>query len=185
MTPSIDDDRSLVRRITQARDESAFTSLYERHTQRLFRLALRLTHGDTDAAEDVVHDAWIASVPRLASFEWRSQLSTWLAGFVVNAARANRRAGLHEGGPVEAEGEQDSELSGTFDRIDLERALESLPTGYREVLVLHDLEGYTHDEIAEITGIAQGTSKSQLSRARRAMRRALRGTVVDGGHDHG
>jgi RNA polymerase sigma-70 factor (ECF subfamily) len=169
-----EDDRELVWRIINARDERAFGLLYDRHTTTLYRLALRLTGGDAAASQDVVHDAWVTAVPRMAEFEWHSGLSSWLSGYVINLARARLRSMQREAELEDAPGGDDRVLSGTFDRIDLERALASLPHGYREVLVLHDVEGYKHDEIAALLGVTSGTSKSQLSRARAAMRRALR-----------
>ena len=124
-----------------------------------------------------MHDAWVRSVSRLAAFEWKASLRTWLAGFVVNLARERRRTTQGVGIALESDlGIDDAPLHGTFDRVDLERALAALAPGYREVLILHDVEGYTHDDIAGLLGIDAGTSRSQLSRARAAMRRALAGT---------
>jgi RNA polymerase sigma-70 factor (ECF subfamily) len=134
-------------------------------------LALRLVAGDGALAEDVVHDAWLAAVRRLPSFEWRSALRTWLAGFVVNCARALLRHRDDEvpAGAVAA----DIEPPDIPARVDLERALARLAPRYREVLVLHDVEGYTHEDIAGMLGIEPGTSRSQLVRARAAARRLL------------
>jgi RNA polymerase sigma-70 factor (ECF subfamily) len=132
-----------------------------------------LTAGDEAAAEDLVHDAWVLAVERLSAFEWRSSFRTWLAGIVVNLAkvrfrRADREAPLRDEHSVD-----EGPLSGVFDRVDLERALQNLAPGFRMVLVMHDVEGYTHEEIAALLDVDTGTSKSQLSRARTAMRRAL------------
>lgn len=169
-----DDDRWLIERLATARDQRAFSMLYERHTTQLYRLALRLTAGDAAAAADIVHDAWVAAVPRLTEFQWRSSLGTWLSGFVVNMARARFR---EERRDVDIDDHMlatdDSELTGVFARVDIERALAALPSGYRAVLVLHDVQGHTHDEVAGMLGISAGGSKSQLSRARAAMRRLL------------
>ena len=173
------DERQLVERLARHGDARAFAVLYERHTTYLYRLALRLTGGDTELAGDLVHDAWVRAVSRLAAFEWKASLRTWLAGFVVNLSR-ERRSAERVGGPVLSLAREpvtdDVPLQGTFDRVDLERALAGLAPRYREVLILHDVEGYTHDDIADLLGIDAGTSKSQLSRARAAMRRALSGT---------
>ncbi|HSA57310.1 MAG TPA: RNA polymerase sigma factor [Gemmatimonadaceae bacterium] len=170
------DERSLVSRLAEHGDSRAFGALYERHTTYLYRLALRLTGGDAELAGDLVHDAWVRAVSRLATFEWKASLRTWLAGFVVNVARERRRA-TRESIALESElAADDGPLDGTFDRVDLERALAALAPRYREVLILHDVEGYTHDDIAGLLGIDAGTSRSQLSRARAAMRRALAGT---------
>ncbi len=142
----------------------------------MYGLALRLTGGDEPEAQEIVHDAWVRAVERLDTFAWRSELATWLCAIVVNRAREMaRQAGKDPGPPIEdlAIGTEDARLTGTLDRLDLERAIGSLAAGYRHVLVLHDVEGYTHEEIAGLLGIAEGTSKSQLARARAAVRRAL------------
>lgn len=137
-----------------------------------------------------MHDAWIRAVERLDTFEWRSALRSWLCGFVVHRWREVRRArgreasgdpdenpagGRRGGGTDDASKHSatDSRLDATADRVDLERAVRGLPDGYRAVLVLHDIQGYTHEEIGVLLGIETGTSKSQLSRARRTLRQAL------------
>lgn len=168
-----DDDRALVHRVLADGDRAAFGALYDRHAAYLYRLALRLLAGDEPAAEDAMHDAWVRATPRMAQFQWRSELRTWLAGFVVNAARERQRTVVTQE-LDDTMSADDAPLSGIHDRIDLVTALATLPPGYREVLVLHDAEGWTHDDIAARLGIAPGTSKSQLSRARAAMRRLLR-----------
>jgi RNA polymerase sigma-70 factor (ECF subfamily) len=174
LSPEEEDDRRLVDRVIRQRDERAFGALYDRHTTYLYRLALRLTGGDELEANDLVHDAWVRATERLSTFQWKAQLRTWLAGFVINAARERRRAEPDDV-PLDAVIVADSEppLAGGFDRVDLERALSALAPGFRQVLVLHDVEGYTHEEIGRLLGIEPGTSKSQLSRARAAMRRLL------------
>lgn len=174
-----DDERTLVQRLTRHGDARAFAVLYMRHTDYLYRLALRLTGGDAELAGDLVHDAWVRAVSRLTAFEWKASLRTWLAGFVVNLARERRRTERDGAAVLSLAREQiadDAPLEGMFDRVDLERALSELAPRYREVLILHDVEGYTHDDIADLLGIDAGTSRSQLSRARAAMRRALSGT---------
>ncbi|MGH7631294.1 MAG: RNA polymerase sigma factor [Gemmatimonadales bacterium] len=170
-TPS---DRDLVAAVTRGGDEPAFRALYRRHTPRLYRTALRIVAGDAAVAEEIVHDAWVRAVARFGSFEWRAQLSTWLIAIVVNCARERRRADAMAD-PLEAEpAVADRELEAAPARIDVERALARLPPGYREVVVLHELEGYTHEEIAELLGIEPGTSKSQLHHARRRLRTLIR-----------
>lgn len=173
------DDRDLVDSVIRNGDERAFAALYARHTPALYGLALRLAGGADADAQDIVHDAWVRAVSRFAEFEWRSALATWLCGFVVRRwrelARQQRR---DESAPIDDDvaGIEDTQLEGTFDRLMLERAVAGLAPGYRAVLVLHDVHGYTHDEIGTLLGIQDGTSKSQLARARRALRSAL-GTV--------
>ena len=172
-----DDDRLLVEAVLQRGDERAFASLYDRHTPALYRLALRLTGGSAADAEDVTHDAWVRAVERLATFEWRAALRTWLSAFVIRCAHERDRVGTRNAQPVEElappTGADDAALRGSYERLDLERAIAGLADGFRQVFVLHDVQGYTHQEIADLLGIEPGTSKSQLFRARRALRRAL------------
>lgn len=177
------EDRSLVDAVTRRRDARAFGILYDRHTPVMYGLALRLSRGAEPEAEDVVHDAWIRAIERLEVFEWRSALRTWLCGFVVKRWREVRRGrdspgatdemAAPAGADRQLEPSADQRLEGTADRVDLERAVRRLADGYREVLVLHDIQGFTHEEIGTLLGIETGTSKSQLSRARRALRRML------------
>lgn len=173
MTP--DADRPLVDAIIASGDERAFAALYDRHTPALYRLALRLTGGVESEAAEIAHDAWVEAVERLARFEWRAPLRTWLCAFVVHRWRQLGRAAKRDAGTVQdlGLGADDAELTGVYGRLDLERAIAGLADGYRQVFVLHDVEGYTHDEIADLLGLSPGTSKSQLSRARLALRRAL------------
>ena len=137
--------------------------LYRAHTPVMYAVAVRLLD-DRTAADDVVQDAWMRAIARLDAFRWESALRTWLCGFVVNGCRERWRG--PEWIPVE-----DTAAAATGEpRIDLERAVAALPPGARAVLLLHDLYGYTHAEIASLLGVEPGTSKSQLSRARAALR---------------
>ena len=119
--------------------------------------------------------AWIRAVEGLGAFAWRSSLATWLGGIAINCAkelwRIERRELVTDQEPDP--GTARSLSLSAEDRIDLERAIEGLPHGYRQVFVLHDLEGYTHEEIGALLGIESGTSKSQLSHARRRLRAVL------------
>jgi RNA polymerase sigma-70 factor (ECF subfamily) len=156
------------------RDESSFRALYREHNPALYRLARRLLAGPEADAEEAVQEAWIVAVRRLSAFRWESSLRTWLSGIVFNACREIRRAAARAG-PEPSPGR--SELPGAGQAkegpLDLETAVAALPEGYREVLLLHDVEGFTHQEIARILGIEEGTSKSQLSRARKTIRDRL------------
>jgi RNA polymerase sigma-70 factor, ECF subfamily len=156
------------------RDTRAFRDLYRRHTPSLYAMAVRLTQQD-DLAQDIVHDTWIRAVDALPRFQWRSSLLTWLTGILINCVRERCWRAPAEIDVVEADAETPLmvELPDAIDAIALERALASLANGYRQVLDLHDLQGFTHHEIAELLHIEPGTSKSQLARARRALRRAL------------
>jgi RNA polymerase sigma factor (sigma-70 family) len=168
------DDRALTERLLSAGDEAAFRELYRRHTPRLYAFVLRMVAGVDADAEDVVQETWIRAVERLDGFRWEAALGTWLTGIALNVARGmlrrrGRWAAPLDGDPPEPWRPPPREA----ERIDLERAIALLPVGYRAVLVLHDVEGFTHEEIGDQLGIAPGTSKSQLSHARRAVRRML------------
>ena len=163
------DDRTLVQAVVKRRDDRAFRVLYDRHTSYLYRLALRLAGGDQRKAEDITHDAWIRAVERLGDFAWRSAFRTWVAGFVVNRARESARQRHHE----ELDGQHagaDPRLASVAERLDLERAVARLPARQRHVFILHDAEGWNHEASARALGIDAGTSRSQLSRARIALR---------------
>jgi len=165
-------DQVLAERIVDAGDESAFRELYRRHTPRLYQFVLRIMGGDELEAEDVVQDTWIRASRNLEGFRWESKFGTWLTGIGLNLCRNRMRTSgrwtdLHDNalGSVRPEPRES--------RIDLERAISLLPPGFRTVLVLHDIEGFKHAEIAGQLGVSEGTSKSQLFSARRAMRRLL------------
>jgi len=150
--------------------DQAFRALYDGHAAAMYGLALRLLALDADAAADVVQEAWIRALSKLATFRYQSTLRTWLCGFVVNCARERFRAPWFDDlTDVAAPSRTHPDLA-----MDLERALASLADGYRSVIVLHDIEGYTHREIAAALHIDEGTSKSQLSRGRDILRRQLR-----------
>jgi RNA polymerase sigma-70 factor, ECF subfamily len=182
----IDDERRLVARVLRDRDERAFRELYRRHTPALYLLALRLLGSRASHAEDVVQDVWVRAVRNLHAFSWSSTLRTWLGGIVVNCCREMARSGAREERAVMAWASAPSgEAAWTPETLALEDAIAGLPDGQREVLVLHDIYGYTHKELADVLGIAVGTSKSQLHDARRAVRAALsvgaaRGVRADG-----
>jgi RNA polymerase sigma factor (sigma-70 family) len=172
--PAHVDDRVLAEALLLRGDEASFRELYRRHTPRLYQFVLRIMGGGEADAEDVVQEAWIRAVERLDGFRWEAAFSTWLTGIGLNVARGIlRRRGRWEAPADPDRPEPWCPPPRQADRIDLERAIALLPAGYRAVLVLHDVEGFTHEEIGEQLGIAPGTSKSQLSHARRAVRRLL------------
>lgn len=165
-------------------DTRAFETLYRRHVGRIFGLCLRLVDGDRARAEQHTQDAFVRAWEKLASFRGDAQFSTWLHRLTVNLVLGEHRllkrwvtfdetaGGGEDGGADDAAlGEHPQQRVG--ERLDLERALAKLPNGARAVLLLYDVEGYAHEEIAELTGIAVGTSKAQLHRARRLMRDML------------
>jgi RNA polymerase sigma factor (sigma-70 family) len=177
------DDLTLVRQAA-AGDARAFERLYRLHVDRVFGLCCRLCHGDTARAEQSTQDAFVRAWEKLGSFRGESRFGTWLHRLTVNVVLGEHRllkrwvtfddgaaAGDEEGsdsGSGFAPHHEDHGL-----RMDLERAVARLPKGARTVLMLHDVEGYQHDEISELTGIAVGTSKAQLHRARRLLKEWL------------
>ena len=165
------DDLALVQRFLRTRGEDAFEALYEAHTPALYALAMRLTGGDQGEAEDLVQESWVRAVRALSSFRAQSALRSWLCGVLVNVRRARIHA---EWRTVDApDVEPIANGDGPDDALDLERAIGALPEGARDVFVLHDVYGYTHREIADMLSIVEGTSKSQLNRARALLRRSL------------
>ena len=184
------DDRELVRRFLEGADERAFRALWRRHAPRMHGMLLRMLRGDGRAAEDALQEAWIRAADKLGAFRWESALSTWLTGIAVRCAlesgrAAGRRQRLEQQalarGMDHGSGGAAPDLAATqLDpagklamTVDLASALARLPDEGRDVLLLHDVEGYTHGEIAQMLGIEEGTSKSRLWRARRAMRGML------------
>lgn len=168
-------DEELVARFLAEGSEAAFRQLFRRHTPRLLQLGARLQGGAVDDAEDAVQETWIRAADGLRGFRWQSSLATWLAGVLVNVCREQRRARRGGGGPFDdgvGAGAATAEAPAGLAR-DLEAAIAALPEGYRQVLVLHDVEGHTHEQTARLLGIEAGTSKSQLHRARRALRQRL------------
>jgi len=173
-------DRILAERVQRDRDEGAFRALYRRHTPAVHQFALRLLGGDEHEAEDVVQETWIRAVERLGDFRWEASLRSWLSGIALNLCRALFRR--RDRGWVTLQMEHVPLVDPRPDvgMMDLETAIAGLPDGYRTVLVLHDVEGFTHEEIGLELEISPNTSKSQLSRARSAVRAALadHGTAV-------
>lgn len=169
-----DDDYRLVARVLRERDEAAFHELYRRYTPVLYLLALRLLGRRASHAEDVVQDVWVRAIRNLHGFTWSSGLRTWLSGIVVNCCHEVARSGAREEQALAAWAKTPIVAPRwSPDTLALERAIAALPDGQREALILHDLYGYTHSQVAEMLGTAVGTSKSQLHDARRAIRVAL------------
>ncbi|HEY6808934.1 MAG TPA: sigma-70 family RNA polymerase sigma factor [Gemmatimonadales bacterium] len=166
----------LVRR-AQAGDQSAFEGLYREHAGRVYALCLRLTGSAADAAERT-QDAFVLAWRRLGTFRGESAFATWLHRLTVNLVLTERRSARRREArvlPVEdpAVLERTGDARRPGERLDLERAIAALPAGAREVFVLFDIEGFSHEEIARRCGIAAGTSKAQLFRARRLLRGML------------
>lgn len=176
-------DRGLAARCV-AGEREAFESLYRQHVGRLYSLAYRMSPGGGDEADDLVQEIFLQAFRKLDSYKGESSLGTWLYRLAVNLcldrlrSKAGRMAQVtdsideEDADPVVAPGSP-AELSVT--RIDLERAMDTLPPSYRAAFVLHDIEGYQHDEIARMLDITTGSSKSLLHKARMRLRRSLRG----------
>ncbi len=173
-------DEALVSAIRENRSEAAFALLYDRHTPRGFQTAWRIVGGNPHEAEDVVQEAWLRAVSSLE--RWRgtetgsvrgtgqSDFGAWFRGITAHVAiDVVRKQGRLE---LDADADAVCEQS-SVEWLDMEAAILSLAPGYRAVLVLHDIEGFTHEEIGARLGITAGTSKGQLFKARRAVRARL------------
>lgn len=172
-------------------DAYAFEQLYGLHKRRVYSLCLRMT-GNTAEAEDLTQEAFLQLYRKIATFRGESAFSTWLHRLSVNVVLMHlRKKGLpevsleetlepqQEDGPKKDIGARDNVLAGSIDRVNLERAIENLPPGYRIIFVLHDIEGYEHNEIAEMMGCSIGNSKSQLHKARMKLRDLLKQSRVE------
>lgn len=174
--PALDLEGSLVRRAALG-DEAAFEGLYRRHVDRIHSLVRRMT--DPMLADDLTQDVFVRAWDKLATFRGESAFGTWLHRLAVNVVLTHRRRDRAERDwllPTDdilpTLGQRDVHPGVT---MDLENAMARLPEGGRHVFILHDIEGWTHEEIAQHLGMVAGTSKSQLSRARAALRRMLDG----------
>lgn len=164
----------------QAGDVHAFDRLYAANVGRVHALCLRMARDGTEA-ELLTQDVFVHAWQRLASFRAESAFGSWLHRLAVNVVLQSWRADHRRAARLESVEDPaavaDARAAGAGpmieERVDLERAVASLPEGARLVLVLHDVEGYTHEEIAELCGIAPGTAKAQLHRARRLLRERL------------
>jgi RNA polymerase sigma-70 factor (ECF subfamily) len=170
----------------QAGDHQAFAQLYSLHKRRIYSLCLRMV-GNTAEAEDLTQEAFLQLHRKIATFRGDSAFSTWLHRLAINVVLMQlRKKGLSvisldeamepavEERPGRSFGEQDLTLSGAIDRLALQKAIDDLPGGYRLIFVLHDIEGYEHNEIAAMLECSIGNSKSQLHKARLKLRSALR-----------
>ena len=174
--PEPDAAEATVRR-AQAGDEKAFADLYDQNAGRIYALCLRLA-GDAVEATTLTQDVFVRAWTTLASFRRESAFGSWLHRLAVNVFLSQRRSAGRRESRIELWAEP--ETTGASARpleiesaLDLERAIAALPDGARTVLVLYDIEGYSHNEIAALCGIAPGTSKAQLHRARRLLRERL------------
>jgi RNA polymerase sigma-70 factor (ECF subfamily) len=173
-------------RLAQTGNAAAFEFLYGLHGRRVYALCLRMVGNPADA-EDLMQEAFLQLFRKIGTFRGESAFSTWLHRMTVNVVLMRLRKkslptdSLEEtlepdaenSGPKRDVGAPDLRLSGAVDRVNLERSIEKLPPGYRTVFVLHDVQGYEHNEIAGIMGCSVGNSKSQLHKARTRLRELL------------
>ena len=164
----------------RAGDGGAFEALYRAHVGRVYALCLRL-EADPHRAEERTQDVFVRAWQRLGSYRGESAFGTWLHRLAVNVVLTERRSAWRRGLRIAPETDVEDvpeptsrpRSDGGLAAIDLDRAIAGLPPGARAVFVLHDVEGYQHAEIAQMAGIAEGTSKAQLFRARRLLREVL------------
>lgn len=173
-------------RLAQQGDAAAFERIYRLHSRRVYSLCLRMV-GNTTEAEDLTQEAFLQLFRKISTFRGESAFSTWLHRLAVNVVlmklrkKSGTETSLEEvtepdeesGGPRRDFGTPDLRLVGSIDRVNLQRAVDRLPPGYKSVFVLHDVQGYEHNEIAEIMGCSIGNSKSQLHKARMRLRELL------------
>jgi RNA polymerase sigma-70 factor (ECF subfamily) len=166
-------------------DGGAFEALYNLHRRRVYSLCLRMT-ANTAAAEDLTQEAFLQLFRKIGTFRGESAFSTWLHRMAVNVVLMQlRKKGLNvvpledtmegeEESPKKEPGADDVRLAGSIDRLRLEHAIGELPPGYRMIFLLHDVQGYEHNEIADMVGCSIGNSKSQLHKARMKLRELLK-----------
>ncbi len=177
-------EADLIERAKQG-DAQAFQALYDKHKRRVYSLCLRMT-ANTAEAEDLTQEAFLQLYRKIATFRGESAFSTWLHRLSVNVVLMQlRKKSLpvvsleestqgEEDTPKKDFGAEDLALAGSIDRLQLQKAVDDLPPGYRTIFVLHDIEGYEHNEIATLVGCSIGNSKSQLHKARMKLRDLLK-----------
>ena len=164
--------------LAAAGDRQAFERLYRTHANRVFTLCARMS-GSRSRGEELTQDVFVRTWEKLPQFRGESAFSTWLHRLAVNVVlNARKTEGKHASRTEESdvEDERRDEMSRApllIERMDLAEAISKLPEGARKIFVLHDVEGYKHEEIAEMMGITSGGSKAQLHRARLLLREAL------------
>ena len=179
-------------RLAQQGNAEAFERLYQLHSRRVYSLCLRMV-SNTAEAEDLTQEAFLQLFRKIGTFRGESAFSTWLHRLAVNVVlmRLRKKTAIvssldemtepdeESSGPRRDFGGPDLRLAGSIDRMNLQRAIEQLPQGYKSVFVLHDMQGYEHNEIAGIMGCSIGNSKSQLHKARMRLRELLHETLRD------
>jgi len=164
----------------QAGEVEAFEALYRQHAARLYTLACRMA-GSAEDGEDLLQEIFLQVYRKLGSFKGDSAVGTWLYRLALNhcldyvRSRQAKMSKLTETLDADTSFEPTARRETPIARLDLERAIELLPEGCREAFVLHDVEGFDHKEVGQLLGIAEGTSKSQVFKARMKLRASLRG----------
>jgi RNA polymerase sigma-70 factor, ECF subfamily len=170
-------ERELVAR-AQRGDVGAFEELYRASSGRVFALCLRMSR-DRERATELLQDVFVRVWEKISLYRGESSFTTWMHRLAVNVVlEADRKEKRRNGRFEESDGEDGMELGvartdSVHDRLDLQQAVAALPPGARRVFVLHDIEGYQHNEIAQMTGLAEGTLRAQLHRARKLLMEAL------------
>jgi RNA polymerase sigma-70 factor, ECF subfamily len=172
--------------LAQQGDAAAFERLYQSHSRRVYALCLRMVRNPTEA-EDLTQEAFLQTYRKIQTFRGESSFSTWLHRVTANIVLMKLRRRKHAEVSLEENTEHDEEshaprnefgradlqLTGSIDRINLQRAIDQLPPGFKSIFILHDIHGYKHNEIAGILGCSTGNSKSQLHKARMRLRALL------------
>jgi RNA polymerase sigma-70 factor, ECF subfamily len=177
-------------RLAQQGDTGAFERIYRLHSRKVYNLCLRMT-GDRTEAEDLTQDVFLQLLRKIGTFRGESAFSTWLHRMSVNIVlmrfrkKSIAQTSLDTISNPEEEfstlpkelGCPDLRLNGVIDRVTLQAAIDDLPPGYKAMFILHDIEGYNHDEIAEMFGCSAGNSKSQVHKARMRLRELLQNAI--------
>lgn len=166
-------DKWLVQQFLFFRSEAAFNQLYKAHHLPLYRMAVQMTGGNSLLAEELVQETWLRAVENLENFKGKSELRTWFIAILINCFREHLRKQQHHEFIDESIMETKVQEAMGTNRMDIQKALSVLPPGYRIVIMLHDVEGYKHAEIARLLSISEGTSKSQLFNARKTLKQYL------------
>jgi RNA polymerase sigma-70 factor, ECF subfamily len=184
-------------RLAQQGDAAAFEQIYRTHSRRVYSLCMRMIGNPADA-EDFTQDAFLQLFRKIHTFHGASAFSTWLHRLTVNIVLMKLRKKTLPVDSIDESAEPDEEtgkrrpelggpdlrLNGSIDRVHLQRAVDQLPPGYKQMFILHDVEGYRHEEIARILGCSAGNSKSQLHKARMRLRDLLQKAIGDSPNQH-
>jgi RNA polymerase sigma-70 factor (ECF subfamily) len=179
-------------RLAQEGNAAAFERLYHQYSRRVYATCLRIVQNEAEA-EDLTQEAFLQLFRKIHTFRGEAKFSTWLHRLTLNLVLMRRRKKRHPELSLDStleSGEEDSRLlmefggpdlrlSGMIDHVNLSRAIEQLPEGYKEMFILHDIEGYEHNEIAKILGCSVGNSKSQLYKARLRLRELLQEALLN------